>query len=220
MKKLLLLIVLLIFYVFGFSQVKKVDSSPKKIVVLNTDSLAKAAVINYVGEFLNRNITFKPTFQLQHFEKQTKETTYRDSLWPSDSIEIKTILTGYTIKYDLYSAEEKVDEITFHVSPDFRVLDSGLTSLNYAVQLANKELTSIVDAKAKVANEYPDSEWKSIKLMRGKINHYTLSGYKVGDFLTYYYFDGICKTCSYQIIRIQFDAETGKVASELKIKTD
>lgn len=220
MKQFSLLLIFTALYFAGFAQTKKVASPVKKTVVLNTDSLAKVAVVNYVAAFFNRNVTFEPTFQLQNIERLAKKTTFRDSLWPTDSVQIQEIITGYTLAYDLYSGSEKVDDIIFNVSSDFKVIDSGLVKLNYAIQLANGELTSFEDAKIKVAGEYPDALWKSITLERGKITHYAHKGYKLGDFLTYYYFDGICKTCSYQIIQLQFDAETGKIASELKIKTD
>lgn len=220
MNKIILLLPLSILCLKCIGQNKKVTETIIKEIVVNNDSLAKAAVVNYVSEFFNLNVTFEPTFQLQKFEKQINKTTYRDSLWPSDSVQIKDLITGYTLDYDLYSGSEKVDNITFLVTPDFKVIDSGLTKLNYAIQLVNGEITSLEEAKMKVNGEYPDAIWKSITLKRGKITHYAHKGYEVGNFLTYYYFDGKCETCSYQIIRLQFDAETGKVASELKIKTD
>lgn len=187
---------------------------------IDYESLTRAAIIDYTQEFLGRNSTFEPTFQFDSLNKIMKISEYRDSLWPADSVRKDTTIAHFLLNYSIESGGSKVDEITFTVTPDYKVLDTGLLKLNYLMQLANKELTSLTDAKEKVNGEYPDAIWKSIKLKRGKITHYAHKGYKVGDFLTYYYFDGICKTCSYQIIKLQFDAETGKIASELKIKTD
>lgn len=220
MKKLSLFFLFITLAIAGFSQNSTSEADTTKEVVINTDSLASSAVVNYVTEFLGRNASFEPTFQLQEIQKLTDSIHYHDSLWPADSSLIKEQILGYRLNYNLISSDQKVDEIIFYLTPDFAVLDSGLITLNYAVQLANQELTSYGDATAKVNAEYPDAIWKSITLKRGKITHYTHTGYNVGDFLTHYYFDGICKTCSYQIIRLQFDAETGKIASELKIKTD
>ncbi len=220
MKKLSLFFLFISLAISGFSQNTTSEADTTKEVVINTDSLATTSVFNYVKEFLGRNASFEPTFQLQEIQRITDSIHYHDSLWPADSSLTKEQILGYKLNYHLISSDQKVDEITFYLNSEFLVLDSGLATLNYAVQLANQELTSYEVATAKVNAEYPGAIWKSITLKRGKITHYTHTGYKVGDFLTHYYFDGICKTCSYQIIRLQFDAETGKIASELKIKTN
>lgn len=208
---------------FSLSLIVTAQNQVDNVVIpdtINYELLTRSAVEDYTQEFLGRNSTFEPTFKFDTLIKKLKVTDFQDPLWPVDSIRKDTTIAFFILNYSIISGDSKVDEISFTLGPDYNVLDTGLHKLNYIIQLANKELTSLTDAKEKVNGEYPEAIWHSITLERGKITHYTHKGYNVGDFLTYYYFDGICKTCSYQIIKLQFDAETGKIASELKIKTD
>jgi hypothetical protein len=220
-----LFIFALLLSVVSFAQTKKkstTKSNIEKKAVVKVDPRAKSveSIQKYMGDYFNRNVTMEPTFRLDTILVQNKITKVPDSLLPKDSIRYDTILLGVEAKYHLYTDSSLIDSLSFYLDNKFNVKDSNLIKLGYAIQLANGELTSLENAKIKVLEEYPNAIWNSITLRRGLVEYYNRKGYELGDKLTYYYFDGICKKCAYQIIRIQFDAETGKVASEIKIKTD
>ncbi|NBG65527.1 hypothetical protein [Acidiluteibacter ferrifornacis] len=218
-----LLTISLLLSMISFAQTKKKSSvKTDKTLAVKIDPKVKTieSIHNYMVDYLNRNVEMAPTFRLDTVLIKNEITKVPDSLLPNDSIRFDTTILGTEARYYLYTDSNLIDSISFYLDHQFNVIDSQLVKLGYAIQLANGELTSLENAKVKVLEEYPDAIWNRITLKRGKVEHYNRKGYELGQKLTYYYFDGICKTCSYQIIKIQFDAETGKVASELKIKTD
>jgi hypothetical protein len=220
-----LLILALLLSVVSFAQTKKktTNKNPtEKKVVIKVDPRAKTieSIEKYMTDYLNRNVSMEPTFRLDTILINNEITKVADSLLPKDSIRFDTTLMGIEARYQLYTGASLIDSLSFYLDQKFKVIDSNLVKLGYAIQLANGELTTLEDAKTKVLEEYPDAIWKSITLKRGTVVNYNRKGYTLGDKLTYYYFDGTCEKCSYQLISIQFDAETGKVASEFKVKTD
>lgn len=218
-----LLTLALLLSMISFAQTKKKSTvKTDKTLAVKIDPRAKTieSIQNYMVDYLNRNVEMDPTFKLDTIFIKNEISQVPDSLLPKDSVRFDTTLIGTEAHYYIYTDSNLIDSISFYLDHKFNVLDSQLVKLGYAIQLANGELTSLENAKVKVLEEYPDAIWNHITLKRGKVEHYNRKGYEIGQKLTYYYFDGICKTCPYQIIKIQFDAETGKVASELKIKTD
>ena len=199
-----LLTLALLLSMISFAQTKKKSTvKTDKTLAVKIDPRAKTieSIQNYMVDYLNRNVEMDSTFKLDTIFIKNEISQVPDSLLPKDSVRFDTTLIGTEAHYYIYIDSNLIDSISFYLDHKFNVLDSQLVKLGYAIQLANGELTSLENAKVKVLEEYPDAIWNHITLKRGKV-------------------DGICKTCPYQIIKIQFDAETGKVASELKIKTD
>ncbi len=188
-------------------------------VELKTKSLK--AVEKYLADYFDRNVEMDSTF---HFTSiQSKFRIISDTLKvkrKQDTIIHDTTMVSARILYCISSDNIAIDTLSLYLDSTYNILDSNGLKLNMAIKMANGHIVSINTAKEKVKEDYANALWNSIELKRGKVENYARKGYEIGKPLTYYYFEGICTTCSYQIIRVQLDAETAKVASEYKEKTD
>lgn len=217
-----LLALLLLISIDTFAQKEaKTFQKNKGIYEIELKTKALKAVEKYISEYLDRNVVMDSTFHFSSIQSdyQIKIDTLQRKR-KKDTIIQDTSMLSAVVEYCISSDNVAIDTLSIYLDKNYNVLDSNGLKLNTVIKIANGEIVSINEAKQKVKDDYADALWYSIELKRGKVENYARKGYEVGKPLYYYYFQGRCNSCSYQIIKVQLDAETAKVASEYKEKID